>query len=177
MFFHEVKRSFYSIIHSFYHSIIENMKEKIEKNIEIKNRRASFEYAFLEKYTAGVMLKGTEIKSIRQGKVNLTDAYCLFLDDELYIRQMNISKYNEGTHYNHEPLRDRKLLLTKRELKKLQNKLKDVGLTIVPTFMYISDRGFAKIDIALAKGKKLYDKRDSIKEKDVKRSFDRGMIE
>jgi SsrA-binding protein len=153
------------------------MKEKIEKNVEIKNRRASFEYAFLEKYTAGVMLKGTEIKSIRQGKVNLTDAYCLFLDDELYIRQMNISKYNEGTHYNHEPLRDRKLLLTKRELKKLQNKLKDVGLTIVPTFMYISDRGFAKIDIALAKGKKLYDKRDSIKEKDVKRSFDRGMID
>jgi SsrA-binding protein len=153
------------------------MKEKIEKNIEIKNRRASFEYAFLEKYTAGVMLMGTEIKSIRQGKVNLTDAYCLFLGDELYIRQMNISKYDEGTHYNHQPLQDRKLLLTKRELKKLTNKLKDVGLTIIPTRMYISDRGFAKIDIALAKGKKLYDKRDSIKEKDVKRSFDRGMID
>jgi SsrA-binding protein len=152
-------------------------KEKIEKNVEIKNRRASFEYAFLEKYTAGIMLKGTEIKSIRQGKVNLTDAYCLFLGDELYIRQMNIAKYDEGTHYNHQPLQDRKLLLTKRELKKLINKLKDVGLTIIPTRMYISDRGFAKIDIALAKGKKLYDKRDSIKEKDVKRSFDRGMID
>ena len=88
---------------------------------------------------------------------------------------MNIAKYDEGTHYNHQPLQDRKLLLTKRELKKLINKLKDVGLTIIPTRMYISDRGFAKIDIALAKGKKLYDKRDSIKEKDVKRSFDRGL--
>ena len=149
------------------------MKDKIEKNVEIKNRRASFEYSFLEKYTAGIMLMGTEIKSIRQGKVNLTDAYCLFLGEGLYIRQMNISKYNEGTHYNHDPLRDRKLLLTKRELRKLQNSLKDVGLTMIPTRMYISERGFAKIDIALAKGKKLYDKRDSIKEKDVKRSMDR----
>lgn len=148
-------------------------KDKIEKNVEIKNRRASFEYSFLEKYTAGIMLMGTEIKSIRQGKVNLTDAYCLFLGEGLYIRQMNISKYNEGTHYNHDPLQDRKLLLTKRELRKLQNSLKDVGLTIVPTRMYISDRGFAKIDIALAKGKKLYDKRDSIKEKDVRRSMER----
>lgn len=148
-------------------------KDNIEKHIEIRNRRASFEYFFIEKFTAGVMLMGTEIKSIRQGKVNLTDAYCLFLNEELYIRQMNISKYNEGTHYNHEPLRDRKLLLTKKEIKKLQNKLKDQGLTIVPTRMYISDRGFAKIDIALAKGKKLYDKRDTIKEKDVKRSMER----
>jgi SsrA-binding protein len=149
------------------------MKDKIEKNVEIKNRRASFEYSFLEKYTAGIMLMGTEIKSIRQGKVNLTDAYCLFLGEGLYIRQMNISKYNEGTHYNHDPLRDRKLLLTKRELRKLQNSLKDVGLTMIPTRMYISDRGFAKVEIALAKGKKLYDKRDSIKEKDVKRSMER----
>jgi SsrA-binding protein len=149
------------------------MKEKIEKHIEIKNRRASFEYFFLENYSAGIMLMGTEIKSIRQGKVNLTDAYCLFLGEELYIRQMNISKYNEGTYYNHEPLRDRKLLLTKRELRKLQNKLKDQGLTMIPTRMYISERGFAKVEIALAKGKKLYDKRDSIKEKDVKRSMER----
>jgi SsrA-binding protein len=148
-------------------------KEKIEKHVEIRNRRASFEYSFLEKYTAGIMLMGTEIKSIRQGKVNLTDAYCLFLGEGLYIRQMNISKYNEGTHYNHEPLQDRKLLLTKRELRKLQNSLKDVGLTIIPTRMYISERGFAKIEIALAKGKKLYDKRDSIKEKDVRRSMER----
>ncbi|MFY7829587.1 MAG: SsrA-binding protein SmpB [Flectobacillus sp.] len=148
-------------------------KEKIEKSINIKNKRASFEYFFLETYTAGIMLMGTEIKSIRQGKVNLTDAYCVFLNEELFIRQMNISKYSEGTHYNHEPLRDRKLLLTKRELGKLQNKLKDQGLTMVPTRMYISDRGFAKIEIALAKGKKLYDKRETIKEKDVKRNMER----
>ena len=148
-------------------------KDKIEKNVEIRNRRASFEYSFLEKYTAGIMLMGTEIKYIRQGKINLTDAYCLFLGEGLYIRQMNISKYNEGTHYNHDPLQDRKLLLTKRELRKLQNSLKDVGLTMIPTRMYISERGFAKVEIALAKGKKLYDKRDSIKEKDVKRSMDR----
>ena len=148
-------------------------KEKIEKSINIKNKRASFEYFFLETYTAGIMLMGTEIKSIRQGKVNLTDAYCVFLNEELFIRQMNISKYSEGTHYNHEPLRDRKLLLTKRELGKLQNKLKDQGLTMVPTRMYISDRGFAKVEIALAKGKKLYDKRETIKEKDVKRNMER----
>lgn len=148
-------------------------KEKIEKSINIKNKRASFEYFFLETYTAGIMLMGTEIKSIRQGKVNLTDAYCVFLNEELFIRQMNISKYSEGTHYNHEPLRDRKLLLTKRELGKLLNKLKDQGLTMVPTRMYISDRGFAKVEIALAKGKKLYDKRETIKEKDVKRNMER----
>ncbi len=148
-------------------------KEKIEKHIEIKNRRASFEYFFLETYTAGIVLTGTEIKSIRQGKVNLTDAYCVFNSNELMIKQMHISQYNEGTHYNHEPLRDRLLLLQKRELKKLVNKLKDVGLTIVPTRMFISDRGFAKIDIALAKGKKLYDKRETIKEKDVKRNLER----
>lgn len=148
-------------------------KEKIEKHIEIKNRRASFEYFFLETYTAGLVLTGTEIKSIRQGKVNLTDAYCVFNSNELVIKQMHISHYNEGTHYNHDPLRDRLLLLQKRELKKLVNKLKDVGLTIVPTRMFISDRGFAKIDIALAKGKKLYDKRETIKEKDVKRNLDR----
>jgi SsrA-binding protein len=148
-------------------------KEKIEKHIEIKNRRASFEYFFLETYTAGLVLTGTEIKSIRQGKVNLTDAYCVFNSNELTIKQMHISHYNEGTHYNHEPLRDRTLLLNKRELKKLVNKLKDVGLTIVPTRMFISDRGFAKIDIALAKGKKLYDKRETIKEKDVKRNMER----
>lgn len=148
-------------------------KEKIEKNVSIKNKRASFEYYFIDHFTAGIMLQGTEIKSIRQGKVNLTDAYCLFMDEALYIRQMNISKYNEGTYYNHDPLRDRKLLLTKKELKKLQEKLKDQGLTIVPTRLFISDRGFAKLDIALAKGKKLYDKRESIKEKDVKRSMER----
>ncbi len=149
-------------------------KDKIEKTVEIKNKRASFEYYFLDTYNAGIVLSGTEIKSIRQGKVNLTDAYCVIQKNELYIRQMHISKYNEGTHYNHDPLNDRKLLLQKREIKKIENKLKDVGLTIVPTRLYISDRGFAKVDIAMAKGKKLFDKRDSIKEKDVKRDLDRN---
>ncbi len=145
----------------------------IVKQVDIRNRRASFEYVFLETYTAGIVLTGTEIKSIRQGKVNLQDSYCLIHNDELFIRQMSISTYTEGTHYNHEPLRDRKLLLTKREIKKLTEKLKDQGLTIVPTRLFTNERGFAKVDIALAKGKKLYDKRDSIKEREVEREMHR----
>ncbi len=145
----------------------------IVKRVDIRNRRASFEYSFLETYTAGIALTGTEIKSVRQGKVNLQDAYCLLLNDELYVRQMNIALYSEGTHYNHEPLRDRKLLLTKRELRRLAETLKDQGLTIVPIRMFTTDRGFAKLDIALAKGKKLYDKRDSIKERDAQRDMQR----
>lgn len=145
----------------------------ITKQVDIKNRRASFEYAFLETFTAGIALTGTEIKSIRQGKVNLQDAYCLFLNDELFLRNMNISTYTDGTYLNHQPLRDRKLLLTKRELRRLSEKLKDQGLTIIPTRLFTSDRGFAKVNIALAKGKKLYDKRDSIKERDVTREMSR----
>lgn len=145
----------------------------IVKQVDIRNRRASFEYSFLETFTAGIALTGTEIKSVRQGKVNLQDAYCLFLGEELYIRQMNISKYTEGTYYNHDPLRDRKLLLTKRELRRLTDKLKDQGLTIVPVRLFTSERGFAKLEIALAKGKKLYDKRESIKERDVARELSR----
>lgn len=150
------------------------MPEKIARNFNIANRRAGFEYFFLEKYEAGMVLTGTEIKSIREGKVNLQDAYCLLLDGELYIRNLHISPYTEGTHYNHEPLRDRKLLLTKRELKKLDSKLKDQGLTIIPIRIFSSEKGLAKIEIALAKGKKLYDKRDTIKERDVKRETDRN---
>lgn len=150
------------------------MADKISKNFNISNRRAGFEYFFLEKYEAGIVLTGTEIKSIREGKVNLQDAYCLFLNDELFIRNLHISPYSEGTHYNHEPLRDRKLLLTRRELRKLASKLKDQGLTVIPVRIFSSDRGLAKTEIALAKGKKLYDKRDTIKERDVKRDTDRG---
>jgi SsrA-binding protein len=150
-------------------------KEKIQKTVEIKNRRASFEYAFIDTFTAGLVLTGTEIKSIRQGKANLTDAYCLFFQDELFVRNMHISAYDEGTHYNHDPLRDRKLLLSKRELGKLQKELKNVGLTIIPTRLFISDKGYAKLNIALSKGKKTFDKRDDIKEKDVKRDMDRSM--
>ena len=150
------------------------MAEKIVKKVDIKNRRASFEYFFLDEYTAGLSLTGTEIKSIRQGKVNFQDAYCLFMDGALYIRSLHISPYTEGTHYNHDPMRDRKLLLTKREMRKLSENLKDQGLTIVPVRLFTSERGFAKLNIALAKGKKLYDKRDSIKEKDLKRETDRA---
>ena len=150
-------------------------KEKIQKTVEIKNRRASFEYSFIDTFTAGLVLTGTEIKSIRQGKANLTDSYCLFLQEELFVRNMHISKYDEGTHFNHDPLRDRKLLLSKRELGKLQKELKNVGLTIIPTRLFISDKGYAKLNFALAKGKKTFDKRDDIKEKDVKRDMDRSM--
>ncbi|GAB4005573.1 SsrA-binding protein SmpB [Spirosoma sp. KCTC 42546] len=145
----------------------------IVKQVDIRNRRASFEYAFLDNYTAGIVLTGTEIKSVRQGKVNLQDAYCLIHNDEMFIRQMSIAIYTEGTHYNHDPLRDRKLLLTKREIKRLTEKLKDQGLTIVPIRLFTNERGFAKVEIALAKGKKLYDKRDSIKEREVERDLQR----
>lgn len=145
----------------------------ITKQVDIHNRRARFEYAFLETFTAGLSLTGTEIKSIRQGKVNLQDSYCLFMNDELFIRNMNISTYTDGTYLNHQPLRDRKLLLNKRELRRLSEKLKDQGLTIIPTRLFTNERGFAKIDIALAKGKKLYDKRESIKERDVEREMSR----
>jgi SsrA-binding protein len=148
-------------------------KEKISNNINIRNKRASFEYQFLDTYIAGIMLTGTEIKSVRQGKVNLQDGYCLFLDQQLLVKQMHISIYSEGTHYNHDPLRDRKLLLQKRELIKLNARLQDQGLTIVPVRLFINERGFAKLEIALAKGKKLYDKREDIKSKDVKREMER----
>ncbi len=143
------------------------------KNIDIKNKKARFEYAFLEEFTAGMVLTGTEIKSIRLGMVSMSDAYCLINNGEIFLKNFNISPYEKGTHYNHEPLRDRKLLLTKREIKKLTNKLTDKGLTIIPTRLFISDSGHAKIEIALAKGKKLFDKRDSIKEKDIERDNQR----
>ena len=142
--------------------------------VNIKNKKAGFEYFLLEKYNAGIQLMGTEIKSIRLGQANIVDAYCVFVNNELFVKNMNISEYEYGTHYNHEPKRDRKLLLSKRELKKLNNKLKDQGLTIVPTLLFINEKGFAKLEIALAKGKKLYDKRETLKEKDTKREMDRG---
>lgn len=143
------------------------------KKIDIPNKKAKFEYAFIDTYLAGMVLTGTEIKSIRLGKVNISDAFCFFKEDGLYVKNLNISKYEQGTHYNHEPLRDRKLLLTKKELKKLASKLTDKGLTIIPTRLYINETGLAKLDIALAKGKKLFDKRDSIKERDVSRDLER----
>jgi SsrA-binding protein len=145
------------------------------KDINIKNRKATFEYALLDKYVAGMQLTGTEIKSIRQGKANIADAFCAFIDNELWVRAAHISEYAQGTYNNHVPTRDRKLLLQKSELAKLQHKLKDKGLTIIPLRLFINDRGFAKLEIALAKGKKLYDKREDIKKKDVSRELDRRL--
>jgi SsrA-binding protein len=147
---------------------------KFQKQIDIRNKKASFEYFFLENYTAGLVLTGTEIKSIREGKVSLSDAYCYFNKNELYVKNLNISKYDNGTYFNHDPLRERKLLLQKKELKKLLLKLNDVGLTIIPFRIFINESGLAKIEIALAKGKKLFDKRETIKEKDIRREKDRG---
>lgn len=148
---------------------------KLQKTVNIRNKKASFEYYFLEEYAAGMVLTGTEIKSVREGKVSMADAYCFFNKGELYVKNLNISRYENGTYFNHDPLRERKLLLTRRELRKLENKLTDKGLTIIPTRLFINDAGLAKMEIALAKGKKLYDKRDSIKEKDMKREQDRRM--
>ncbi len=147
------------------------MSAKINNKVNIENRRAKFDYQFLEKLVAGLVLTGTEIKSIREGKAALVDSYCYFRNNELFIRNMHIAEYSEGTHYNHEPNRERKLLLSKPELTKMQKKLKDQGLTIVPIRLFISDSGYAKLEIALAKGKKEFDKRESIKERDVKREI------
>ncbi len=142
----------------------------VPKQVNIQNRRARYEYAFITTYVAGIMLQGTEIKSIRDGNVQIQDGYCIFSQDgSLWIHGMQIGRYNQGTYNNHEPLRARKLLLNKRELKQLGNKSSEAGLTIIPTRLFVSDRGFAKLEIALARGKKLFDKREDIKAKDAKR--------
>ena len=143
--------------------------------VEIKNKRARFEYELLDDFTAGIMLTGTEIKSIRNGKASIVEAFCVFVKDELFIRNMTISEYENGSYYNHEPRRDRKLLLQRTELRKLQRKLKDKGLTVVPSLVFIDTNNRAKVKIHLAKGKKLHDKRDSLKDRDTKRDIDRAM--
>ena len=143
-------------------------------NITIRNKKASHDYEFLEKYIAGIKLTGTEIKSIRAGKATLTDTYCLFKDGELYIRGMNISEYYWGNLNNHDPQRERKLLLKARELRKIEKKVKETGLTIIVTKVFINERGLAKAEIAVSKGKKEYDKRQTIKQKDTERELDRA---
>ncbi len=143
------------------------------KKVNIKNRRASHEYQFLDTFTAGMVLQGTEIKSIRQGKVNMQEAYCYFKEGELFVKQMHITPYAQGNIYNHVSDRERKLLLQKRELRKLKEKSEEKGLTIIPVRLFVSDKGYAKLDIALGKGKKLYDKREDLKEKDTKRELAR----
>jgi SsrA-binding protein len=153
--------------------------KKSSSNIVIKNKKARFQYEILEVFTAGIELLGTEIKSIRAGKASLVDAYCRFIPNsknpnkpELYIL-MHISEYSHGGYANHDPRRERKLLLTRRELNKLSKKVKTTGYTIVPLKIFINDKGFAKVDIALAKGKKTHDKRHDIKERDNKRDMER----
>ena len=145
------------------------MKAKKTGEISIRNRKAEFEYYLLNSYTAGIVLAGTEIKSIRAGKANVSDAYCSFIGDELWVHNMHISEYSHGSYNNHEPKQDRKLLLNKKELRKLITKLNERGMTIIPTRLFINENGFAKLDISLARGKKMYDKRESIKEKDNRR--------
>ena len=145
------------------------------RNINIRNKRATFDYEILEQYTAGIVLVGTEIKSIRLGKASMSDSYCYFDRGELWIRGVNINEYNWGTYNNHIPKRDRKLLLNRRELVKLERALQDKGLTVVGLRMFLNERGLAKVVIGLARGRKNYDKRDYIKDKDARREMDRAM--
>ena len=146
---------------------------KAKSSVEIKNKRASFEYEFVESFTAGIVLCGTEIKSIRGGKASLVDSYCYFIGTELFVKNMHIAEYWWGSFNKHDPKRERKLLLTKRELRKLARASQEKGMTIVPTRLFIAENGYAKLNIALARGKKEYDKRESIKEKDLKREMER----
>ncbi|MCQ2151758.1 MAG: SsrA-binding protein SmpB [Bacteroidales bacterium] len=147
---------------------------KGKNRIEIKNRRAGFEFELLENFTAGIVLSGTEIKSIREGKASLVDSYCYFVGTELFVKNMNVAEYWWGSAFSRQdPRRDRKLLLTKKELRKLQRAVKEKGLTIVATRLFISENGYAKLNISLARGKREFDKRESIKEKDMRRDRDR----
>jgi len=148
-------------------------KKRFSDNINIRNRQATFHYELLDKLVAGIALKGTEIKSIREGKVNLQDGYCYFSNGEAFVKGINITPYSQGTHYNHEEARERKLLLKKSELKKLEARVEEKGLALIPVRLFINERGLAKLEIAVARGKKVHDKRDSIKEKDLKRELSR----
>ncbi len=146
----------------------------MQKNINIQNKRARFEFELIDQYTAGIVLTGTEIKSIRLGKASITDSFCEFNEQgELFVVNMHIEEYAWGTRYNHRPKAERKLLLNKKELRKLEKEVKNVGLTIVPLRVFLSDKGYAKLVVALARGKKFYDKRETIKDRDNKRNLDR----
>lgn len=151
-------------------------KPRFSNSIQIKNRKASFEFEFVEKYESGMVLKGTEIKSIREGKASVQEAYCFIRGNELFVKGLNISPYSNASFVSHDITRERKLLLKKKEIQKLQEKTSEKGLTIVPLKLYINNRGFAKLEIALAKGKKIYDKREDIKKKDQKRELERMTI-
>ena len=148
---------------------------RLKSEVHIKNRRATFDYEILERYVAGIQLFGTEIKSIRESKASLADSYCQFVGSELFVKQMHIAQYQFGSYANHEVFRDRKLLLTKRELRKLQKATKDTGKTIIPLKMFINDKGLAKLEIALCQGKHSYDKRQALREADDKREMSRAL--
>ena len=152
-------------------------QEELRKKspVQIKNRKAAFEYFFIEEFTAGIVLTGTEIKSIRAGKASLVDTYCTIIHGEMWVKGMSISPYFYGSYNNHEQQRDRKLLLTRREIARLESATKQTGYTIVPTLVFIDENGRAKMDIALCKGKKAFDKRQTLKEKEDRREMDRAM--
>ena len=150
-------------------------KKSSNTNINIKNKRAEHEYFLLDTLTTGIVLTGTEIKSIRNGKASLADSYCTFKEDELFVVGMHIAEYDKGTYNNHDPKRDRKLLLTERELRKLKTKVQEKGLTIIPVLLFINENGLAKLNIALARGKHYYDKRETLKTKDSKRDIEKQL--
>lgn len=145
----------------------------LQKNVQIKNRKAKFEYEILDKYTAGIVLKGTEIKAIREGKASIAESFCEFSNGELFVINMTIQEYSHATHFNHDPKNSRKLLLNRSELKKLEKEVKNSGLTIIPLLLFTNDRGLAKLQVALCRGKKQYDKRESIKARESKRNLSR----
>ncbi len=153
----------------------EQQEIRKKSSIQIRNKKASFDYFFIDTYTAGIVLTGTEIKSIRQGKASLVDTFCYIHNGEMWLKGMNISPYFYGSFANHEARRDRKLLLTKREIRRLQEETKAVGVTLIPTLVFIDRKGYAKVDIALAKGKKEYDKRQTLKAKEDRREMDRAI--
>lgn len=148
---------------------------RLKSDVNIKNRRATFDYEILDRYVAGIQLFGTEIKSIRESKASLADTFCQFADGELWVKQMHIAEYRFGSYANHESKRDRKLLLQKKELRKLERLTRDTGKTIIPLRLFINERGFAKMEIALCQGKHTYDKRQSLREQDDKRELQRAM--
>ncbi len=150
------------------------MKEKFEKNISIKNKRATFDYELLDTFTAGIVLTGTEIKSIRQGKASLVDTFCIVEKGEVWVKNMYIAEYFYGTYNNHNARRDRKLLPNRKEIRKLESAIRTSGFTVVPTRLFINDKGLAKLIVAIARGKKEYDKRNSIKDRDDKREMARA---
>jgi SsrA-binding protein len=152
------------------------MKARFSNDINIRNKQAGFQYELSDKYIAGIVLTGTEIKSIREGKVNLQDGYCYVNNGEVFVKGVNITPYAQGTHYNHEATRERKLLMKRSEIRKLEGKVEEKGLTLVPVRLFINDRGLAKLEIALGKGKKLFDKRASIKDREAKRELNRMKI-